>query len=181
MVIVGLTGSIGMGKSTAAKMLREMGVPVYDADAAVHALQAPGGAALPGIEAAFPGVVKAGVLDRQALGARVHLSPNAAADRVRRLLRSGVVKGFTTVIDQGRLGRTLEAVIDVRVNDTEVFRRGALSCEEVTQLLHVTGRSDYQVTVACAGTSGLNDLLLRFRAEFGMIESHTTVVLERDL
>ena len=71
MVIVGLTGSIGMGKSTAAKMLREMGVPVYDADAAVHALQAPGGAALPGIEAAFPGVVKAGVLDRQGLGARV--------------------------------------------------------------------------------------------------------------
>ena len=71
MVIVGLTGSIGMGKSTAARMLREMGVPVYDADAAVHALQAPGGAALPGIEAAFPGVVKAGVLDRQALGARV--------------------------------------------------------------------------------------------------------------
>lgn len=71
MVIVGLTGSIGMGKSTAATMLREMGVPVYDADAAVHALQAPGGAALPGIEAAFPGVVKAGVLDRQALGARV--------------------------------------------------------------------------------------------------------------
>lgn len=71
MVIVGLTGSIGMGKSTAAKMLREMGVPVYDADAAVHSLQAPGGVALPGIEAAFPGVVKAGVLDRQALGARV--------------------------------------------------------------------------------------------------------------
>jgi dephospho-CoA kinase len=71
LVIVGLTGSIGMGKSTAAKMLRQMGVPVYDADAAVHALQAPGGPALPPIEAAFPGVVKNGVLDRQALGARV--------------------------------------------------------------------------------------------------------------
>jgi dephospho-CoA kinase len=71
MMIVGLTGSIGMGKSTAARMLREMGVPVYDADAAVHALQAPGGAALPPIEAAFPGVVNNGVLDRQALGARV--------------------------------------------------------------------------------------------------------------
>src|SRR5215831_7757829 len=71
MVIVGLTGSIGMGKSTAAKMLRQMGVPVYDADAAVHALQAPGGAALAPIEKAFPGVVKGGVLDRQALGARV--------------------------------------------------------------------------------------------------------------
>jgi len=71
MVIVGLTGSIGMGKSTAAKMLRQMGVPVYDADAAVHAVQAPHGPALPPIEAAFPGVVKNGVLDRQALGARV--------------------------------------------------------------------------------------------------------------
>jgi dephospho-CoA kinase len=71
MVIVGLTGSIGMGKSTAARMLRQMGVPVYDADAAVHRLQAPGGLALPLIEAAFPGVVKGGVLDRQALGARV--------------------------------------------------------------------------------------------------------------
>ena len=71
MMIVGLTGSIGMGKSTAAKMLRQMGVPVYDADAAVHRLQAPGGIALPPIEAAFPGVVKDGVLDRQALGARV--------------------------------------------------------------------------------------------------------------
>lgn len=71
MMIVGLTGSIGMGKSTAARMLRQMGVPVYDADANVHALQAPGGAALPAIEAAFPGVVKGGVLDRQALGARV--------------------------------------------------------------------------------------------------------------
>jgi dephospho-CoA kinase len=71
MMIVGLTGSIGMGKSTAARMLRQMGVPVYDADAAVHAVQAPGGPALPPIEAAFPGVVKNGVLDRQALGARV--------------------------------------------------------------------------------------------------------------
>ena len=71
MMIVGLTGSISMGKSTAAKMLRQMGVPVYDADANVHAVQAKGGAALPPIEAAFPGVVKDGVLDRQALGARV--------------------------------------------------------------------------------------------------------------
>ncbi len=70
-MIVGLTGSIGMGKSTAAKMLRQMGVPVYDADANVHAIQAKGGVALPAIEAAFPGVVKDGVLDRQALGARV--------------------------------------------------------------------------------------------------------------
>jgi len=77
MVIVGLTGSVGMGKSTAARLLRQMGVPVYDADAAVHALQAPGGAALPAIDRAFPGVVKQQVLDRRALGARVFGDPEA--------------------------------------------------------------------------------------------------------
>ena len=71
MIVLGLTGSIGMGKSTVAAMFRRLRVPVFDADAAVHALQAPGGAALPGIAAAFPGTVTDGVLDREALGARV--------------------------------------------------------------------------------------------------------------
>ena len=56
------------------------------------------------------------------LGARVHLSPNAAADRVRRLVRTGVIRRFTVDIDQARLGRTLEAVIDVRVADVDRFR-----------------------------------------------------------
>ncbi len=77
MFVLGLTGSIGMGKSETAKMFRRLGVPVYDADAAVHALQAPGGAALPAIEAAFPGVVRDGVLDRTALRDRVVGDPAA--------------------------------------------------------------------------------------------------------
>jgi len=77
MLIVGLTGSIGMGKSTATRLLRSMGIPVYDADAAVHAVQGPGGEALPPIEAAFPGSVKSGVLDRAALGAKVFGDPVA--------------------------------------------------------------------------------------------------------
>lgn len=77
MLIVGLTGSIGMGKSTATRLLRSMGIPVYDADAAVHAVQAPGGEALAPIEAAFPGSVKGGVLDRAALGAQVFGDPIA--------------------------------------------------------------------------------------------------------
>lgn len=77
MLIVGLTGSIGMGKSTATRLLRSMGIPVYDADAAVHAVQAPGGEALAPIEAAFPGAVKNGVLDRAALGAKVFGDPSA--------------------------------------------------------------------------------------------------------
>ncbi|MDE2405819.1 MAG: dephospho-CoA kinase [Sphingomonadales bacterium] len=69
--ILGLTGSIGMGKSAVAAMLRELGVPVFDADAAVHALQGPGGALLPEIEAAFPGTTGPEGVDRPALGAAV--------------------------------------------------------------------------------------------------------------
>ncbi len=67
--VLGLTGSIGMGKSTTAGLFRALGVPVYDADAAVHALYA--GEAAPLIEAAFPGTTRDGAVDRKALGARV--------------------------------------------------------------------------------------------------------------
>ncbi len=68
---VGLTGSIGMGKSAVAAMLRDLDVPVFDADAAVHALQGPGGALLGAIEQAFPGTNGPGGVDRAKLGAAV--------------------------------------------------------------------------------------------------------------
>src|ERR1700750_3099836 len=67
MRIVGLTGGIGMGKSTAAAAFRRAHIPVFDADAVVHKLQAPGARAIRPIAAAFPGVVHHGVLDRAAL------------------------------------------------------------------------------------------------------------------
>lgn len=79
MKIIGLTGGIGMGKSTAASVFRKAGVPVFDADACVRALQAPGGRALAPIEAAFPGTVRGGVLDRGAL--RQAVAGNAGARR----------------------------------------------------------------------------------------------------
>lgn len=115
----------------------------------------------------------------QTLGDRVHLSANAAADRVRRLVRRGVIRRFTIEVDQSRLGRDLEAVIDVRAGDVDKFRRGALTCPEVTWLAHVTGRTDFQLHVHVAGTAGLNNLLQRFTTEFGASETLTTVVLER--
>jgi dephospho-CoA kinase len=71
MKILGLTGSIGMGKSTVAAMFEEAGVPVFDADAAVHELQGPGGALVPAIEAAFPGTTGPDGVDRGTLGAQV--------------------------------------------------------------------------------------------------------------
>ncbi len=79
MLILGLTGSIGMGKSTTAAMFEAEGVPVYDSDAAVHALYAPGGAAVAPVEAAFPGVVVDGAIDRAKLSARVVGDPEALA------------------------------------------------------------------------------------------------------
>lgn len=77
MIILGLTGSIGMGKSTAAAMLRRLGCPVHDADAAVHRLYAKGGAAVPHIAALFPQAVKNGAVDRVALSAAVLGKPAA--------------------------------------------------------------------------------------------------------
>ena len=71
MLLIGLTGSIGMGKSETAMMFGRLGLPVYDADAAVHALYAKGGAAVAPIEEAFPGVVRGGAIDRDELGKRV--------------------------------------------------------------------------------------------------------------
>jgi dephospho-CoA kinase len=68
---LGLTGSIGMGKSAVAAMFAQMGVPVFDADAEVHRLQGPGGALLGAIEARFPGTTGPDGVDRKALGGRV--------------------------------------------------------------------------------------------------------------
>ena len=79
MKIVGLTGGIGMGKSTAAAAFRRARIPVFDADATVHQLQGQGGRALPAIEAAFPGTVRDNRLDRAALRAAVLGHPAALA------------------------------------------------------------------------------------------------------
>lgn len=81
MIVIGLTGSIGMGKSTVASMFAEEGAPCFDSDAAVHALYARGGAAVAPVEAAFPGVSDDGAVDRTALSAQVV----GDADAIKRL------------------------------------------------------------------------------------------------
>lgn len=87
--ILGLTGSIGMGKSTVAAMFRDAGVPVFDADAAVHELQGPGGVLLASIEAEFPGTTGPLGVDRQKLGAAVFGDP-AALKRLEGIVHPGV-------------------------------------------------------------------------------------------
>jgi dephospho-CoA kinase len=77
MIVLGLTGSIGMGKSTVARMFVDEGVPVFDADAVVHRLQGPQGELVAAIEAAFPGTTGAQGVDRSMLAERVLASPEA--------------------------------------------------------------------------------------------------------
>jgi len=90
-VTLGLTGSIGMGKSTVARMFADEGVPVFDADAAVHRLQGPGGALVAAIEAAFPGTTGAAGVDRGALAERVLAEP-AALKRLEALVHPAVAR-----------------------------------------------------------------------------------------
>jgi dephospho-CoA kinase len=89
MIRIGLTGSIGMGKSTVAAMFAGEGVPVFDADAAVHALQGPGGAVVEAIEAAFPGSTGPAGVDRAKLGAAI-LGDDAAMKRLEAIVHPAV-------------------------------------------------------------------------------------------
>jgi dephospho-CoA kinase len=110
MVVLGLTGSIGMGKSTAAGMFRERGAPVHDSDAVVHRLYA--GAAAPLIEAAFPGVVENGVVDRTLLGQRV-LGDGAAMKRLEAIVHPLVRAEENAFLAQAAASRAPVAVLDI--------------------------------------------------------------------
>lgn len=79
MIVLGLTGSIAMGKSEAARMLQRRHIPVFESDAAVHRLMGPGGAAVAAVTAAFPGVGRDGAVDRAALGAQAFGDADALA------------------------------------------------------------------------------------------------------
>ena len=110
MIVLGLTGSIGMGKSTVAAMFRREGAPVWDADAAVHALQGPGGALLGAIEAAFPGTTGAGGVDRAALG-RAVFEDRAALRRLERIVHPAIAASRAAFMRRHR-GRRF-VVVDV--------------------------------------------------------------------
>lgn len=112
MRIIGLTGGIGMGKSTVAAAFRRAGIPVFDADAAVHALQARGGRAVPAIGAAFPGAVRDGAVDRAAL--RAIAVPDPAAMRtLERILHPMVRAAERAFLARARRARRRLAVLDI--------------------------------------------------------------------
>ena len=113
MIVVGLTGSIGMGKSTASAMLRRLGVPLFDADAEVHCLLAPGGAAVRRVEAAFSGVTdESGGIDRGRLGQRVFGRPEALR-RLEAILHPMVRTAETRFVARARSRREPLVVLDI--------------------------------------------------------------------
>jgi len=111
MRVIGLTGGIGMGKSTAAAEFRRRRIPVFDADAIVHRLQGPGGAALAPIAAAFPGVVSDGVLDRARL--RSALTDPAALTRLERIIHPLVRRAERQFLARARAAGRPLAVLDI--------------------------------------------------------------------
>lgn len=112
MFVLGLTGSIGMGKSTAATMLRRLGVPVHDADAAVHRIYAEDRGAIAEIGAAFPGTLRDGAIDRQALGAQVFGDPDARR-RLEAILHPRVRAATRCFLTRHARARTPLVVLDV--------------------------------------------------------------------
>jgi dephospho-CoA kinase len=160
-IVVGLTGSIGMGKSTAAAMLRRMRVPLFDADQVVHRLLAPGGAAVARVGAAFAGVrTEQGGIDRARLGRRVFGDREALA-RLERILHPMVADREKRFLAQARARRAPMAVLDVPL----LFEsRGA-------------GRCDYVVVVSAPAMLQRQRVLRRP----GMTEARFAAILKQQM
>ncbi len=120
MIVLGLTGSIAMGKSTAADAFRRLGVPVHDADASVHALMAPGGAAVPALAQAFPDALRKGAIDRAALRARVLEDPKALK-QLEAILHPLVRRSERAFLARPRMRREKLVVLDIPL----LFETGA--------------------------------------------------------
>lgn len=135
MIVLGLTGSIGMGKSTTAKMFSDFGVPVHDSDEAVHRLYR--GKAVPLVEAAFPGTTAGGTVDRAKLAERV-LGDPAALKRLEALVHPLVRADATAFLKRHHAAGAQLAVVDIPL----LFETGGQ--ERVDQVVVVTAAPEVQ-------------------------------------
>ena len=143
--IVGLTGSIGMGKSETAKMFERLGIPVYDADAAVHALYSEGGAAVAPIGAAFPGAVKDGKVDRLLLMQQLK-NDEAAFKRLETIVHPLVQEARRAFLDQAAARGDPIVVLDIPLlfetgSDAEMDAIIVVSAPRDVQRNRVLGRA----------------------------------------
>lgn len=158
MLVLGLTGSVGMGKSTVAAMFAELGVATFDADATVHALYR--GAAVPLVEAAFPGTVVGGLVDRQKLAEKVIDSPPAIA--------------------------TLEAIVHPLVREAEnAFRARAagegrrVALLDIPLLLETGGEARIDAVVLASAAPDIQEK--RVLARPGMTRERLAAILKRQM
>lgn len=171
MVILGLTGSIAMGKSTAAGMLRRLGVPVHDSDAAVRELLARGGAGTALVEQAFPDKVQDGVVDRKALGAHVFAN-SEALNLLESLLHPLVVDQTQRFLKRSALAGVPLVVLDIPL----LFETGAQRRCDATMVVSAPALVQRQRVLARPGMTGaklrgilarqMPDMEKRRRADF---------------
>ncbi len=160
MIVLGLTGSIGMGKSATAGMFREQGLPVYDADAAVHEIYEPGGSAVGPLGEAFPGVVVDGRVDRVAL--RNHVLNDSAAMK------------------------QLEQIVHPLVGETQIrFRQQAIADQADIMVLDIpllfeTG-GDARVDYTAVVTTTAEEQRARVLARPGMTEDAFEAILGKQM
>ena len=160
-IILGLTGSIGMGKSTAAATLRRLGVPLFDADAEVHRLLGPGGEAVAPVEAEFPGARnRTGAIDRQLLGQRV-FGNRAVLRRLEGILHPMVRAAERRFVARAHARRERLAVLDIPL----LFETGG------------TGRCDYVLVVSAPARLQRERVMRRP----GMTESRFSGILRAQL
>jgi dephospho-CoA kinase len=170
MKVLCLTGSVGMGKTTAARILRRLGIPVHDADAEVHRLLGAGGAAVKAVEAAFPGVKRGKAIDRATLGRLVFADP-AALRRLEKILHPLVSQAERKFLARSRRERQGLVVLDIPLLfETGGERRcdGVLvvSAPRAIQLARVMARPDMtKARLAAMEARQLPDAEKRRRAD----------------
>lgn len=121
-----------------------------------------------------------GRLSFRDLGGQVHLSPNATAERVRRLRSAGVIRGFHADVDHVRVGFALQAYIDVRlrpVTSAQDFEAVAMNLPGVVNAAILTGALDFRLRVACRNESELVQLIEALRSRAGAQETSSAVIL----
>jgi dephospho-CoA kinase len=175
MIILGLTGSIGMGKSTTAKLFAEAGVPVYDADATVHMLYE--GDAVPVIEAAFPGTTADGKVDRARLSARVVHDP-AAIKQLEQIVHPMLGASRQKFLHEAEQSSAPVAVVDVPL----LFETGGEKRVDAVVVVTTTPEIQRQRVLARDNMTGemldailarqLPDAEKRKRADFVVDTSH---------
>ena len=114
------------------------------------------------------------------LAARINLSPNATADRVRRMERQGILKGYTAIVDTAAAGRKLAALIDLRLREgtpPERFEPIVRKLDVVVDCVHVSGRFDYQLRVTVADATELDSLIRLLKAKAEVVETDTRLVM----